>query len=102
MFFKAAVAGIAILAVTSGFLYWRVDYLSQKLESEEIRGAQARAALSQANAAISILERHSADLRRIAESERDIEKDIQSSGAASDPLDPDTIAFLRRLGVFPY
>lgn len=99
MLFKGAAILVAILAGTTGLFYFKSERLDEKLTDAEFRLVQARGELSRANAAIDALERHSADLERARRAERDAENLITESNGANDALDPETLRYLRGIGL---
>ena len=99
MFFKAYIASIVALALFAGALYWQNGNLSDRLEAAEIRAENAIADLSLAHAALKAQAAHTARIEALARELAAIERDIPNMEGSNDPIDPATIAFLRRLGV---
>lgn len=99
MFFKAAIAALAIAVAAAGFLYWQNGNLSDRLEAAEIRAENAIADLSLAHAALKAQAAHTARIEALARELAAIEQDIPNMEGANDPIDPATLEFLRSIGI---
>ena len=97
--FRGAAILAAILAATTTLFFFKSERLDEMLTQTELRLAQARGELSRANATIQALERYSADLERAREAEREAESLITESNGANDALDPETLRYLRGIGL---
>lgn len=100
MFFKAAIAELAIAVAAAGFLYWQNGNLSDRLEAAEIRAENALADLSLAHAALKAQAAHTARIEALARELAAIERDIPNMEGHDAPLDDSTIAFLRSIGLY--
>lgn len=99
MMFKASIAVIVALALASGGLYWRNDRLSTKLQAATIRAENAEADLRLAHAATEALSVHTARKSAIADDLDRAVETISQTETANAPVDPNTVDFIRSLGL---
>lgn len=99
MIYKAAIAAFVALALAAGGLYWRNDVLSRKLQAAQIRADNAVADAALTHAAIKAVTAYSARTAQQAAEQTAVEDTINRTEAANAPADPDTLDFIRSLGL---
>lgn len=93
----ATLAAIALAAI--GFLHWQNSALNEKLTTAKIRADNAIADTALIGAAIKAQSEHTARVEAAMQELLQTEDAINRMEGANAPLDPDTISFLRSIGL---
>lgn len=99
MMFKAAMIVVAVLALMTAGLYWQTTRLSDKLDAAKIRAENAEADLKVVGASMKAQSAQAALKSAIEQDLASIEAGLHKRGTANDEIDPDTLDFLRSIGL---